>query len=894
MRSRLLGGASAAAFCLALTFTACDSDQTLPTEPGVTGEAGQNSTDYRVVPTDLTNPDVDSWTFQPEFDLNSLLSPSSLAAIGTLTPAELVDTLAAGETVTEEKTASLPAQADVVDILFAFDNTGSMGGELANLKVNAVDIMNSLAGLISDVQFGLVSFADYEAFLENTESVGGCGYAANYGGSGDDPYIVEQPLDSNISTVASAIGSLNLSPGGGFDFPESYSRALWEIAQELLDNTGPDGPVDWRPNARRIVILFGDAIPHACDLFNPVESAIGSDLLAFLESAGLNDWGTDPGRDVVIGTADDLDILDVIDDLVDTDLTLISLHSTQFIITGTDVEPTQNLWDFYAEETGGVNFEINEDGSFPEGTDIVETILDLVGDQITTVDELVLDVCPGDEAYSDWISSVTPPSYANIELPADRDFDLVVGPPSGTDSGVYAFSVCAIGDGAVLGSQSVTITVPGAAEPSADVSVTKEDATDPVLVGSNIDWTITVENAGPDAAINVTVTDVMPAGVTFVSATPSAGSCSESAGTVTCDLGNLASGGSATVAVTATADAAGDVANTAEVANDIADPIDDNNSATESTTVNEPPPPGDPMADLVITKGDEVDPVLVGDEITWAISVTNKGPDDATDVSVTDELPAGVTFVSANSSEGSCSDSGGTVTCELGTMSSGILIGIAIVVTADEAGEISNTAMVASEVADPVPGDNSATETTNVVEPPEPGECVVIDFENSGSHLEMVSSFALGESTINISVVPGGVHSQAAAALYDTDTAGGPDSDLEWDGGACADCDGQGNVLIVPDIGLATGGDSEDGGVFVLTGFPAGGYGIASLTALDSDQKMFKVSVDGTQVGQTTPGADGNVQSLALETNVISSELRIDLTGDSGAVDDLEFCPAGD
>jgi uncharacterized repeat protein (TIGR01451 family) len=893
MKSRLLSGASAVAFCLALTLTACDSDQTLPTEPTVTGETGGETPDFRVVPTDLTNPDADSWTFQPEFDLSFLLSPSSLAAIGTLTPAELVDTLAAGETVTEEKTASLPAQADVVDILFAFDNTGSMGGELDNLKVNAVDIMNSLAGLISDVQFGLISFADYDAFLENTESVGGCGYSANYGGTGDDPYIVEQPLDPNISTVASAIGALTLSPGGGFDFPESYSRALWEIAQELLDNTGPDGPVDWRPNARRIVILFGDAIPHSCDLFNPVESAIGSDLLAFLEGAGLNDWGIDPGRDVVIGTADDLAILDVIDDLVETDLTLISLHSTQFIITGTDVEPTQNLWDFYAEETGGVNFEINEDGSFPEGTDIVETILELVGDQITTVDELILDVCPGDESYADWISSVTPSSYADIDLPADRDFNLVVGPPSGTDPGVYAFGVCAIGDGAVLGSQSVTITVPGATDPTADVSVTKEDALDPVQVGDNINWTITVENAGPDAATTVTVSDVMPAGVTYVSATPSTGSCSEAGGTVTCDLGNLASGATATIAVTATADAAGDVANTATVSNDLTDPNENNNSATETTTVNEPPPPGDPMADLVITKGDQVDPVFVGDEITWALSVSNKGPDEATAVSVTDELPAGVTYVSATPAAGSCSETAGTVTCDLGTIASGSVVGIVIVATADAAGEFSNTAMVSGDQADPNPGDNSATETTDAVEPPEPGECVVVDFENSGSHLEIVSSFALGEATVSISVEPGGARSQAAAALYDTDMAGGPDPDLEWDGGTCAGCEGQGNVLMIADIAIATGGDSEDGGVIVLTGLPAGGYGLASLVAFDSDGKAFTVEVDGGEVGQTTPGADGNVQGLVLDANVITGEVRIDLNGDSGAVDDLEFCPTG-
>ena len=761
MKSRLLSGASAVAFCLALTLTACDSDQTLPTEPTVAGETGGNSPDFRVSPTDLTNPDVDSWTYQPEFDLGSLLSPSSLAAIGTLTPAELVDTLAAGETVTEAKTASLPAQADVVDILFAFDNTGSMGGELANLKVNAVDIMNSLAGLISDVQFGLVSFADYFGTFVNGGS-GGCDYVAAYGNFGDDPYIVEQALNSDIETVAGSIGDLELSPGGGADFPESYSRALYELAPELLDNTGPDGPVNWRPDARRIVILFGDAIPHSCDIFNPVESAIGSDLLAFLEGAGLNDWGIDPGRDVVIGTADDLAILDVIEDLVDTDLTLISLHSTQFIITGTDIEPTQDLWDFYAEETGGVNFEINEDGSFPEGTNIVETILELVGDQITTVDELILDVCPGDESYADWISSVTPSSYADIDLPADRDFDLVIGPPSGTDPGVYAFGVCAIGDGAVLGSQSVTITVPGATEPAADLSIEKTADPTSVLVGEDITWTVTIANAGPDAATNVVFTDELPSGVSLV-----------------------------------------------------------------------------------------------------------------TDISSICTIDAGV------------------ATCEVGDLAAGEDLSIDIVTTADAAGSPVNSVEVSSDVADPNTDDNSSSAEVSVTEPPEPGECVVVDFENSGSHLEMVSSFALGEATVSISVEPGGARSQAAAAIYDTDTVDGPDPDLEWDGGTCAGCEGQGNVLMIADIAIATGGDSEDGGVIVLTGLPAGGYGLASLVAFDSDGRAFTVEVDGGEVGQTTPGADGNVQGLVLDANVITGEVRIDLDGDSGAVDDLEFCPAG-
>ncbi len=743
MSNRGFRRSSAAGLLLALLFAGCDSATQTPLDP----DPIQQSDGMNVAASPNASPDA--YSPSGEFDVDELIAEFQIQT-GTLTPSELNATLAPGETVTEDKTASLPAQADVVDIMFAFDNTGSMGGELDNLKVNAVDIMTSLAGLISDVQFGLVSFADYEGQFDNTAAAVGCDYLGVYGNTGDAPYVVLQTLDSDIATVGASIGGLALSPGGGADLPEPYSRALYELAQELLDNTGPDGPVNWRPEARRIVILFGDAFPHDCDTFDPVEGDLGVEITG-------DDFGIDPGRDATVGTADDLDILDVLADLATTDITLISLHSVQTSIPGLPEEPSLALWTFYAEQTGGTNFEINTDGSFPEGTDIVETILDLVGEQISTVDELVLTVCPGDEAFLDWISSVSPESYTGITLPADRDFELILGPPVGTDPGTYEFDMCAIGDGAVLGRQDVTIEVPGESEPEADVSVVKTaDPTD-VLVGENITWTITVENAGPDDATNVVVTDALPAGVSLVSASAS---CGVDMGVATCEVGDIASGGSVEIEVVTTADEAGTIMNTAEVESDVNDPNNENNSSTAEANASDPA-----------------------------------------------------------------------------------------------------------------------------------GQCVVIDFESSGSHLSPVSSFMLGTSTIDITVVPGGSFSQDGAAIYDSDTAGGQDPDLEWDGGQCAGCAGQGNLLIIPDIDSATFGDSQDGGVIILTGFGAGEYGFSSLFVADSDESPFVISVDGSDVGASTPGANGGVESVSLDANTISTEVRIDLGTDSGAVDDLEFCP---
>lgn len=126
----------------------------------------------------------------------------------------------------------------------------------------------------------------------------------------------------------------------------------------------------------------------------------------------------------------------------------------------------------------------------------------------------------------------------------------------------------------------------------ADVSVTNADSPDPVTAGSDITYTITVANAGPDAASTVGLSDALSTNTQFMSVSTTQGSCSHSGenkgGTVTCALGNVASGSSATVSVVAKAKAAGvTTSNTATAsAASPADPNSANNSATATTTVN--------------------------------------------------------------------------------------------------------------------------------------------------------------------------------------------------------------------------------------------------------------------------------------------------------------------
>jgi uncharacterized repeat protein (TIGR01451 family) len=113
----------------------------------------------------------------------------------------------------------------------------------------------------------------------------------------------------------------------------------------------------------------------------------------------------------------------------------------------------------------------------------------------------------------------------------------------------------------------------------ADLSIVKSVAgAGPYFIGQNVAFNITVSNAGPSPASNVTVTDVLPAGMTFISAAPTQGSCLGTT-TVTCNLGTLANAASATIVLTVRLDTPGNTSNTASVGSTDPDATTTNNSS---------------------------------------------------------------------------------------------------------------------------------------------------------------------------------------------------------------------------------------------------------------------------------------------------------------------------
>ena len=236
-----------------------------------------------------------------------------------------------------------------------------------------------------------------------------------------------------------------------------------------------------------------------------------------------------------------------------------------------------------------------------------------------------------------------------------------------------------------------------------------------IVAGSAATWTVTVTNAGPGQADNVTITDVLPASATYVSHSIAAGSATcSTTGTLVCDAGDLAPGATVTILVTAEiADTDPDgstVANTAFVETDTIDPDPTNDQETVTSDIVR-------SADLSITKTALDNPVIAGETVSYTVTVTNAGPSIATDVTVTDPIPAGLTFDAA-ASDASCSVVGGDVVCLLGTVDAddpAVDLVLTFVVDANQpVGTITNSVSVDATEDDPDTTNNAADEDIEV------------------------------------------------------------------------------------------------------------------------------------------------------------------------------------
>ncbi|HYC91065.1 MAG TPA: IPTL-CTERM sorting domain-containing protein [Thermoanaerobaculia bacterium] len=219
---------------------------------------------------------------------------------------------------------------------------------------------------------------------------------------------------------------------------------------------------------------------------------------------------------------------------------------------------------------------------------------------------------------------------------------------------------------------SATATTNVVAGATADLSITKTTTTTTAPAGSVITWTITLTNNGPDAATSPVMTDTLPASLLFRSITTPAGfTCTTPAfrtsGTITCSAATLANGASATFTLVTevAAGTSGTITNNATATSATTDSNGGNSTVTTGPVAIVPS-----NADLTITKTTPTTSIPAGGNITYTITVSNAGPSTATNVVVNDTLPAGLQFVSATPSQGSC-NAANPVVCNLGSILAG-------------------------------------------------------------------------------------------------------------------------------------------------------------------------------------------------------------------------------
>jgi|GEM_PF-1702642 len=242
----------------------------------------------------------------------------------------------------------------------------------------------------------------------------------------------------------------------------------------------------------------------------------------------------------------------------------------------------------------------------------------------------------------------------------------------------------------------------------ADITLT---ATGPstVLATSNLTYTLTVTNLGTDSATNLVVSDVLPAGATFVSASSGG---SNNAGVVSWPaLTNFVSGAKTNYTLTITATANGSLTNIAYSTASTADPDPSNNNGTGTNNQVVTTIAG--LADIATTVNGPA-AVVAGANYSYTVLVTNQGPSTAGNVVAGDTLPPGVAFVSA-SAGGTLS--GGVVTWPaLASLPSGTATNFTVTVIAPVGGALTNTVFSTAFTSDPnFTNNNGAAAAAQVV-----------------------------------------------------------------------------------------------------------------------------------------------------------------------------------
>ena len=499
---------------------------------------------------------------------------------------------------------------------------------------------------------------------------------------------------------------------------------------------------------------------------------------------------------------------------------------------------------------GGLGDTINYAFSVTNTGDVTLTDVTLTDDTAVVVGGSILTLAPG---ASD--SATFTASYVITQ--ADIDAGEVVNTATVTGDDPDGTPVSDVSDSANPGDDTggpddPTVTRLSLADLAIVKTVTGGGTTH--VPGASISYDLVVTNEGPITAVNTTVTDTLPADAGFVSATPTTGSCAESGGVITCDLGDLIDGASETITVVATiaADSTTTQTNVAQVSSDVPDPTPGNNVSSVSTSPS-------PEADLAILKSAAAT-YVPGEQLTYTLTATNNGPSVPTTGVITDTLPADVTFVALGTSS-TCTETAGTVTCtQVGAWPVGTTQDFTIVVatTPDSTGTLINTAAVASELFDPI----SSNDTSSANSDPVPQANIVVD--KTG----VAAASAGDQFDFTITVTNEGPSDASSVVLTDVLPAGLGFVSATVSGGAGTEtCD----VAVACDLGVVVPGATETVTLRVQVGDDVAGL------------------VENTAVATTPTAGDDPADNTSSHPVTISEESDLSIS----KIDDVDPVEAG-
>lgn len=530
-------------------------------------------------------------------------------------PPVLQFSLEAGQCTTDALVITTgQAPLPTLDVLFLIDVTASMDAELAAVRRTARPLADAALALAPDSRFAVATVADYPGIDRSTDI---------------EPWTLVQDFTSEPAQVDSAIEDLTLFDSG--DEGESYLRAFAEAAA-----------LDWRSEASRVLVFFGDAVP-----VDP-----------------------DPGPDAQLNTRDDLTLDDALTQLTDQNIIILAAYA--------------RFPGFYQELTAATNGQ-----AFPiaAATQMQTVVPDLLADAVPRFGVVTLEATsPGDE----WLTW-QPTLYRNVESRRSETFNLTLCVPDDALGGNYDFTLRSLADENELGETSVNITVPA----RADLVLNQEISANPSPAVEELTYRLSVRNRGPDPAEAVRLRYRFADDYRLMETRPALEDCALEGTQISCLLGNLAVDESISIEFVGLPVEEGQFLLSAEVQAEQTDPNPSQNRLDERVTIG-------PRVNLVLEQSAFAADITAGQPTEYQFTLRNEGLAQANDVLVRHPLPAGAELVESKASQGSCVEADGTLTCELGTLTGGGTATVDVQLIPAQGGRFENTIAVVSNETDEV------------------------------------------------------------------------------------------------------------------------------------------------------------------------------------------------